>query len=183
MYCETTTEPQCLEYKRTGMNLTNCTSYFDGCNTCSVKDGKPDVCTEMYCETPSEPKCNAYESWVENTEVVGLANPASTYCIEHNGKLQIQDTNDGQVGICTFADKSTCEERAYMRWECTPKSAINNEEAPTMCTMEYAPVCARVQIECITTPCEPIEQTFGNKCQMRANKKATYLHDGECTQK
>lgn len=38
----------------------NCTSYFDGCNNCSVKDGRPDACTLMYCETPSEPKCNAY---------------------------------------------------------------------------------------------------------------------------
>ncbi|MEI8091208.1 MAG: hypothetical protein WCG98_02975 [bacterium] len=37
--------------------MTNCVSYFDGCNNCSVKDGKADACTLMYCEKPSEPKC------------------------------------------------------------------------------------------------------------------------------
>lgn len=44
----------------TGIDLTNCISYFDGCNHCSVKDGKADACTLMYCETPSEPKCLEY---------------------------------------------------------------------------------------------------------------------------
>ncbi len=41
----------------TWIDLTNCVSYFDGCNNCSVKDGKADACTLMYCEKPSEPKC------------------------------------------------------------------------------------------------------------------------------
>ena len=44
----------------TGIDLTNCIRYFDGCNNCSVKDGKADACTRMYCETPSEPKCLEY---------------------------------------------------------------------------------------------------------------------------
>ena len=34
-----------------------CASWYDGCNTCSVRDGSLDACTEMYCETPEEPKC------------------------------------------------------------------------------------------------------------------------------
>jgi hypothetical protein len=44
----------------TGIDLTNCISYFDGCNNCSVKDGKVDACILMFCETPSEPKCLEY---------------------------------------------------------------------------------------------------------------------------
>jgi hypothetical protein len=47
--------------------------------------------------------------------------------------------------------------------------------------MEYAPVCASIQVECIKAPCPPIQQTFGNRCTMNANKQATFLHDGECT--
>ena len=31
--------------------------WYDGCNTCSVRDGRLDACTEMYCERPKEPKC------------------------------------------------------------------------------------------------------------------------------
>ena len=53
-------------------------------------------------------------------------------------------------------------------------------DEPTMCTMEYMPVCAAVQVQCIKAPCPPINQTFGNACMMNANKLATYLYDGEC---
>ncbi len=80
--------------------------------------------------------------------------------------------------MCTLSDGSVCEERAYARGECKGQS-----EDLTMCTMEYAPVCASVAVQCIKAPCDPVEQTFGNRCMMNANKLATYLHDGECKTK
>ncbi len=58
----------------------------------------------------------------------------------------------------------------------------NNDSAPVACTMEYAPVCASVQVQCIKAPCPPINQTFGNRCTMRANSLAKFLYDGECKQ-
>ena len=57
------------------------------------------------------------------------------------------------------------------------------EEKPTdvgVCAAVYAPVCASVKVECVTTPCEPVEQTFSNKCEMNKNALATFLRDGEC---
>lgn len=51
---------------------------------------------------------------------------------------------------------------------------------PVACTMEYAPVCAKVQVQCVTTPCEPVYETFGNACTMNANKNATFAYNGEC---
>ena len=81
MYCETQTEPKCLEYVQTGIDLTNCVAYFDGCNNCTVKDGKPEACTLMYCETPTTPKCTQYATGTDtNTGTVGMANPASVNC-------------------------------------------------------------------------------------------------------
>jgi len=51
----------------------------------------------------------------------GLANPASVYCTEQGGTLEIRsDTEAGQVGYCLFADGSECEEWAYYRGECAP---------------------------------------------------------------
>lgn len=35
---------------------------------------------------------------------------------------------------------------------------------PTMCTMQYEPVCGEMAVQCVTTPCEPIQQTYGNAC-------------------
>jgi len=190
MFCETSAEPQCLEYAYTGIDLTNCTSYFDGCNNCTVENGKPSACTMMYCETPAEPKCNQYATGTENTGSVGLANPASTNCIDKWWSLNIVTSSDGgQVGMCTLKDGTICEERAYMRGECGVSPSANDQwasvgnewETPTACTMEYAPVCASVAVQCIKAPCPPIEQTFSNKCMMNANKLAKFVHDGECT--
>lgn len=49
-----------------------------------------------------------------------------------------------------------------------------------VCTMEYAPVCAEVQVQCIKAPCPAIKETFGNKCMMNANKLAKFLYKWEC---
>lgn len=50
-----------------------------------------------------------------------LANPASVYCEENGGKVEIrEDESGGQVGYCVFPDGSECEEWAYMRGECEP---------------------------------------------------------------
>jgi len=50
-----------------------------------------------------------------------LPNPASVYCEENGGKLEIrEDESGGQIGICVFPDGSECEEWAFMRGECEP---------------------------------------------------------------
>lgn len=51
----------------------------------------------------------------------GLANPASVYCEENDGKLEIrEDETGGQLGFCVFEDGSECEEWALYRGECAP---------------------------------------------------------------
>jgi len=47
-----------------------------------------------------------------------LANPASVYCEEQGGELEIRDFESGQVGFCRFDDGSECEEWAFYRGEC-----------------------------------------------------------------
>ena len=48
-----------------------------------------------------------------------IANPASVYCEEHKGTLEIRsDENGSQSGYC-HANGKECDEWAYYRGECT----------------------------------------------------------------
>jgi inhibitor of cysteine peptidase len=54
-------------------------------------------------------------------EGVGLPNPASQFCEQHGGTVEIrEDSGGGQRGICVFADGSECDEWAFYRGECEP---------------------------------------------------------------
>jgi len=60
-------------------------------------------------------------------ENVGMANPASVYCEENGGTLEIETAEDGSQGwICLFDDGSYCEEWSYYRQECKPGEIIYN---------------------------------------------------------
>lgn len=47
------------------------------------------------------------------------------------------------------------------------------------CTKEYKPVCGAKQVQCITTPCNPIPTTYSNECTMKTDG-ATFLSEGQC---
>lgn len=52
-------------------------------------------------------------------EAAGIANPASTYCVEQGGELKIlQNPGGGEYGVCVFEDNYQCEEWAMMRGDC-----------------------------------------------------------------
>jgi putative hemolysin len=62
-----------------------------------------------------------------------MANPASVYCEEQGGTLEIRtDANGGQYGVCLFDDGSECDEWAYFRGECQPGESIQGEPAAGM---------------------------------------------------
>jgi len=48
------------------------------------------------------------------TQNVGLANPASVYCVNNNGTLEMREDEKGQYGVCIKNGKE-CEEWAYYR--------------------------------------------------------------------
>ncbi len=94
-----------------------------------------------FAPCPDEPNCNCPEGYVQDGDVcnpqcyyseppclapsimcnqqVQIANPASVNCIDNNGTLEIVDTPQGQVGMCTLPSGKVCEEWAYFREECT----------------------------------------------------------------
>ncbi len=58
-----------------------------------------------------------------SNEEPAIANPASTYCLEQGGMLDIREDEEGnQYGVCVFDDGSECDEWAFYRGECEPGS-------------------------------------------------------------
>lgn len=50
---------------------------------------------------------------------LGIANPASEYCVEHGGSSEgVTEPGGGEFGVCVFPDGSRCEEWAFKRGEC-----------------------------------------------------------------
>ncbi len=48
------------------------------------------------------------------------------------------------------------------------------------CIEIYAPVCAQVQVECITTPCNPVPQTYSNSCFACSEDRVLSYTEGAC---
>lgn len=55
----------------------------------------------------------------EPTSSVGLANPASEYCVEQGGEVEIVDGDDGQTGVCVLPDGTRVDEWEYFRENAT----------------------------------------------------------------
>ena len=49
------------------------------------------------------------------TPDVGLANPASVFCVEQGGTVEIVDETAGQVGYCNLPDRTRVGEWEYFR--------------------------------------------------------------------
>jgi putative hemolysin len=52
-----------------------------------------------------------------------VENPASVYCEQQGGTVDIRTITDGsQIGYCVFDDSSECEEWSFLRDECAPET-------------------------------------------------------------
>ncbi len=48
------------------------------------------------------------------------------------------------------------------------------------CIEIYQPVCATVNFQCVTTPCDPVQETFANSCKACTNSLVCSYTNGEC---
>lgn len=61
-----------------------------------------------------------------DSDNANMPNPASVFCQENGGTLEIRTAEDGsQSGICVFPDGSECDEWAFYRGECKPGDSLN----------------------------------------------------------
>jgi putative hemolysin len=93
---------------QTGDNIDTAITDFDSCTAA----GYPVL--ESYppqCKTPDG------RSFVQ--EVSEISNPASEYCIENGGRLEIRKDLQGEAGFCIFENGNECEEWAFFNGECS----------------------------------------------------------------
>jgi len=49
------------------------------------------------------------------------------------------------------------------------------------CIEIFQPVCATVNVQCVTTPCEPVLETFANSCKACSNSLVSSYTESECS--
>jgi|GEM_PF-484000 len=91
-------------------------------------------------------------------------------CI-HEGEHFVEEISENELP--PVGDEVTPKEEVAVI-ECDP----NNR--PEACTKEYAPVCGLVQVQCITTPCNPVPETFSTGCVACSNQNVISYTEGEC---
>ncbi len=61
-----------------------------------------------------------------DSDIADMPNPASVFCEENGGTLEIRTAEDGsQSGFCVFPDGSECDEWAFYRGDCEPGDSLN----------------------------------------------------------
>lgn len=76
-------------------------------------------CSQEKQATDAEETANQ-QTINEETTNTQIANPASEFCIENYGKLEIRTAPDGsQTGYCIFDNGKECDEWEYFRGECS----------------------------------------------------------------
>lgn len=109
-----------------------------------------------------------------------IANPASVYCEEQGGTLEIRTAADGsQSGYCKLKDGTECEEWAYFRGECPVKEEPSQvEETPEVITQEpTGPIkIADINPNPVDTLTDAVIKKWGVDCK----KETTDLAKATC---
>lgn len=93
----------------------------------------------------------------DNSGEIGMANPASVYCEEQGGTLEMrQDASGGSYGVCIIPDGSECDEWAFFRGECQPgvQDGQDEEDQPISTRYEVIAWYGRVVSSATGIPAE-----------------------------
>lgn len=60
-------------------------------------------------------------------------------------------------------------------------ACTDEQKAVEFCTQQYDPVCGLQEVQCVTTPCDPVPQTYGNACTACATAGVISYSAGECS--
>jgi hypothetical protein len=120
--------------------------------------------------------CGLLPALTIKTELPSEETPEQPIACTMDAKMCPDGSYVGRVGPrCEFAScpNEVAEENEVQY--CGPRSTELGA-----CISLYDPVCAAVQVECVTTPCNPVPQTFGNSCEACQNERVISYTEGAC---
>ncbi|MGB8647248.1 MAG: DUF333 domain-containing protein [Anaerolineae bacterium] len=112
------------------------------------------------------------------TPAPNLPNPASVYCEQNGGKLELrQDSAGGVAGACVFSDGSECDEWAYFRGECK-RGDRQPAPGPTSSPAATRPAPEPTDSHAATSPAPAASAEFASDgCRIYRNRELGYsLH-------
>lgn len=161
-----------------------CTSYFD-----STPANKPPVISQF--SGPTTLNVNAQGTWT-----IAARDPEGgtlSYVIDWGDEPVASIPNSISMSARRFVQHTTFQHSYGSAGTYTVAITVHDQsgnetrstttvrvgDEPIACTMEYAPVCGSKQVQCIAAPCDPVQQTYSNRCMLNADG-ATFVSDGEC---
>lgn len=106
--------------------------------------------------------CSTTQSTDSNSASLGTVNPASTYCINQGGKLEIRNETNGQVGYCHLKNGQVVEEWEYFR-ATQPKCIVDQAAAlvgQSNLTEAKIKEKTKAQIIRMVTPGQPVTMDY-----------------------
>ncbi|MGB9719580.1 MAG: DUF333 domain-containing protein [Candidatus Anstonellales archaeon] len=141
-FCNSDSDCACGVHKKTNECFFGNKEYVDETKQC------PDFCTGIAGNL--EIKCEN-NTCIQKTKETGIPNPASVYCEEQGGTLEIRkDESGNEYGVCVFEDGSECEEWALYRGECKKGERFCKDMCGDGVCQEF--VCMAVGCPCPEDP-------------------------------
>lgn len=106
--------------------------------------------------------CSSYPHSGEKMPKIGMSNPASQYCVEQKGKLEIRNGPEGQTGYCHLPNGQVVEEWALFRSQqknCMPDEA-QKLVGQSGLTDEQIKQVSRAQIVRNIAPGQPVTMDY-----------------------
>jgi len=128
----------------------------------AIIDGEWDMEGEQYIDGASLPPVIGNES--NGTGGAGIANPASVYCEESSGTLNIRGTESGEAGYCSFSDGRECEEWAFFRSNGTICTKPESRPREAFCSWSTNGTCMNdrgcIAVGCSGQICIAVTETY-----------------------
>ncbi len=154
---------------------------------------EPGVVLPDNTEETVHPEVTSFEECVLAGNPIMESHPQQC---QHNGETFVEDVTPESLVACTM-DAKICPDGSSVgrvgpncEFAACPDVVANlptkevvcspASKQAQACTMEYAPVCGLVEVQCVTTPCPPIRETYSNGCSACAAGNVISYTPGDC---